>query len=86
MNNHERGNNGTGYDSRRHVIDGSGNPVSFRVRVTDTSAGLRALEAQPDVVTHATIRGTELVFIPRSQEDLGEVSRVLAAAEVGCWR
>ncbi len=55
----------------------------FRVRVTDTSAGLRALEAQPDVVTHATIRGTELVFIPRSQEDLGEVSRVLAAAEVG---
>ena len=55
----------------------------FRLRVTDTSAGLHALEAQPEVVTHATIRGSELVFIPRSQEDLGEASRILAAAGVG---
>lgn len=55
----------------------------FRVRVTDVSRGLHALEAQPEVVTHATIRGAELVFIPRSNDDLGEVSRVLAAAGVG---
>ena len=55
----------------------------FRMRVTDLSCGVRALEAQPELVTHATIRGTELVFIPRTHEDLGSVSGVLAAAGVG---
>lgn len=55
----------------------------FRVRVTDTSRGLRALEGQPEVVTHATIRGSELVFIPRTIEDLGSVSGILASAGVG---
>lgn len=55
----------------------------FRARVTDLNRGLLALEAQPEVVTHATIRGSELVFIPRAQDDLGTVSQVLASAEVG---
>jgi len=55
----------------------------FRARVTDLAAGVRALEAQPEAVTHATIRGTELVFIPRSADDLGRVSTILAEAGVG---
>lgn len=55
----------------------------YRVRVTDTSRGLQALEAQTEVVTHATIRGSELVFIPRTHADLGAVSTVLARAGVG---
>lgn len=55
----------------------------FRARVTDLAAGVRALEAQPEAVTHATIRGTELVFIPRSADDLGRLSTILAEAGVG---
>lgn len=55
----------------------------FRMRVTDLAAGLRALEAEPETVTHATIRGSELVFIPRDHEELGHVSEVLARAGIG---
>lgn len=55
----------------------------FRVQVTDLSAGLHALEAEPDTVTHVTIRGSELVFIPREQQALGRVSQLLGRAGVG---
>ncbi len=54
----------------------------YRVRVTDVERGLAALEAQPEVVTHASVRGSELVFIPR-RDALGQVSTLLAEAGVG---
>ncbi len=55
----------------------------FRVRVTDVAAGLRALEEEPELVTHVSARGPELVFIPRDSHELGYVSTVLARAGVG---
>src|SRR5690606_5059578 len=54
----------------------------FRARVTDLRAALAALEGS-QAVSHVTIRGTELVFIPRTHDDLGQVSTVLGAAGVG---
>lgn len=54
----------------------------YRARVTDVEQAVAALEGRDNVVSHASVRGSELVFIPR-RGALGQVSTLLAEAGVG---
>lgn len=54
----------------------------YRVRVSDVERGHAALQEDP-VVSHVTVRGADLIFIPRAAEDVQRVSMVLGQAGVG---
>lgn len=54
----------------------------YRLRPTSIDEAVRLLSASPHV-KHASVRGTEVVFIPASAKDLAAVTGVLAQGGVG---
>lgn len=54
----------------------------YRVRVNDVERGYAALQGA-SVVSHVSVRGSDLIFIPREPDDVEQVSLVLAQAGVG---
>ncbi|HRP46948.1 MAG TPA: ABC transporter ATP-binding protein, partial [Trueperaceae bacterium] len=54
----------------------------YRLRPTNIDEAVRLLSASPHV-KHASVRGTEVVFIPASAKDLAAVTGVLAQGGVG---
>ncbi len=54
----------------------------YRLRPTDLDAAMRILSESP-FVRHASVRGSEVVFIPTGARELGAVTRVLAEGGVG---
>lgn len=55
----------------------------YRLRVTNVGAALELLSGEKETVSHATVRGAELIIIPRRGELLGDVSMLLARGGVG---